>query len=223
MKKETLIIVILAICLIGVSGFIVYNQFNKKDSTTNDDQIQISSNIENRVSNLSNIEKFLEHIEWSERNVNILANSNNRLEYITYLLNEGEDYTVPEEDEQTSIKTSFTKFQTKYKEIYGTLYSLDNDLNNESNHLLVDYCDESKNEICWNFANISGINVKLTLKDKVLTGNIYTLTGSYEITGYSDEELEENNNKDSEEKGNFEIKYLIDSEKEQLQSIILKK
>lgn len=222
MKKETLIIIILTICLICTSGFIVYDNFIKEDSTikeeTNNEKPttneQLSSDIVTRVSDLSNIEKFLEHVEWDERNTNILESSNNRLEYITYTLDEDEDYIIPETDEQISIKTSFEKFQAKYTEAYGNLYSLNNDLNNEPKSILVNYCEESKTEICWNFANISGTTVEMTIKDKILNDDIYTLSGSYKITSYGAETPEE--------EGTFEIKYLIINEKEQLQSIILK-
>ena len=211
MKKNYILVSILLIFASILSCLIIFKGLSSKDEKTTDENTEIIE----RITNFTTLEKFLSTINFEEINTNILENPETRLIYTTYTFEEGKHYEENEDtDEEAIYNTSLELFKKEYKKIYGEKYSIEKDIA-DSNSILIDYCDSTKNEICWRYPNISGQTVKMTFTNKTFKDNKYTITGSYKITSYESEEAEE--------KGTFELKYNIENNKEILDSIILKK
>lgn len=217
MKKE-LIIIILLICVLGLGGFIVYNQFFKDNEVDT-----INPDIEKRVIDLSVIEKFLDYGNFEfESNKNVLDDAYNRLDYVVLSFKDNYNSTSDEYGQlQSMAYVSYNDYQNKYNEIYGTLYNFEDDLNNSNGAIygaiyddcVEDYAELSNgNYICWMHHGVTGTKTKMTINNKTFNDNIYTLEGIYNITS--------SNGTEKMKDGTFEIKYIIENNKEYLSSII---
>lgn len=227
MKKELVIIIILATCLLGLGGFVVYDKFLKDEPATEENNNEqngkdvdaINSDIEKRVMDLSVIEKFLDYGNFEfESNKNVLDDAYNRLDYVVLSFKDNYNSTSDEYGQlQSMAYVSYNDYQNKYNEIYGPLYNFEDDLNN-SNGAIYDDCAEdyaelsNGNYICWMHPGITGTKTKMTINNKKFNDNIYTLDGIYNITS--------SNGTEKVKDGTFEIQYIIENNKEYLSSII---
>ena len=222
MKKNVVLIIILIICLIGTSSYIVYDKFGKKENEIKQNEVQKnndvnngSKEIEERISDISGAKGLLSYISSEDRGNNVLESEINRINYIKYSLKEDTDYILtinPETDEGT-FKASNKTFSEKYSKTFGSKYDFSQDMGNIGTTQIWS-CDDNRN-ICWTGDNVKGTEISMTLVSTNLSDNIYTLTGTYNLSEHESNETYET--------GSFEIKYSINNNVEQLESIIFTK
>lgn len=229
-KVEWIIIIILFICLLGTSSFIVYDKFIKDDNSIVDSEnsgiddekevITITPEIDEKVTNLVSFETFTKLISNQYRNKNIFDLAYERLNYVTNNLAGSCMWTggIGKETPYVLYET----YKEEYESIYGELHNLELDLldgnaglvaSNECANMNPELADGG-NYICWMATRgISALKLKMELTDKKLNGNIYTLVGTYKVGINDFEEIFET--------GSFELKYVIENNEAYLSSLVM--
>ena len=231
MKKNVALIIILIICLIGTSSYIVYDKFGKKENEVTQNEVQKntekkdsnennvvnngSKEIEERISDISGAKGLLSYINSEDRGNNVLESDINRINYIKYSLKEDTDYilTIDSDTDEGTFKASNKTFSEKYSKTFCSKYDFSQDMENIGTTQIWS-CDDNRN-ICWTGDNVKGTEISMTLVSTNLSDNIYTLTGTYNLSEHESNETYET--------GSFEIKYSINNNVEKLESIIFTK
>lgn len=229
---QLIIIVILVICLIGTSGFIVYDKFIKDNSSVTDSENDIEGKLENgkvtitpeieaKVTDFTALESFGKVIDSEFRNKNVFDDAYVRVDYVTHIIQ-----TIEKSCMWTSGATRqetpyvlYDTYKKKYESIYGDLYNLETDLQAEYVGLSAGRdCDDPElsggNYICW--MGTRGVNpsqLKMELNDKNIEDNTYILSGTYNIGIINTDVISET--------GTFEIKYVIENNDAYLSSFIM--
>lgn len=214
---------LICVCLGGfvvgwVSSNFIYSLVSSDPEEEIVDDVKFNYEVKEEVDNINDLENFL--IYTSVRDKNILDDAYTRLKYVTHLVENVDGICNWTTTEEETPYVTYETYAQRYYSVYGNLYSFEKDLEdknatfvaNNDCSIVNSQLENNNNYICWVSSAVPSGKINLILDEKELTGNKYTLTGTYNIR----------NNSELTEEGTFEIKYLVETTDAYLESVVLK-